>query len=80
MNGPVLWNSLPDSIRETEVPLRSRSKHFFLNVLFKKHFNVIFCKSGRLIVTSCFKLSMSFLSSLASVVEFLNQMKKNRRH
>ena len=39
------------------------------------------CKSGRLIVTSYdFKLSMLFLSSLASVVEFLNQMKRNRRY
>ena len=39
------------------------------------------CKSGRLIVTSYdFKLCMLFLSSLASVVEFLNQMKRNRRY
>ena len=38
------------------------------------------CKSGLLIVTSYFKLGMSFLSSLASVVEFLNQMKRNRRY
>ena len=29
------------------------------------------CKSGRSIVTSYFKLTMSFLSSLAPVVEFL---------
>ena len=38
------------------------------------------CKSGQLIVTSYFKVSMSFLSSLASVVEFLNQMKRNHRY
>ena len=38
------------------------------------------CKSGRLTETSYFKLSMSFLSSLASVVELLNQMKGNRRY
>ena len=31
-------------------------------------------------MTSHFKLSMSFLSSLASVVEFLNQMKRNHRY
>ena len=30
-----------------------------------------------IVVTSHVKLSMSFLSSLASVVEFLNQMKRN---
>ena len=37
-------------------------------------------KSGSIFVTSHFKLIMSFLSSLASVVEFLNQMKRNRRY
>ena len=34
----------------------------------------------RIVVTSHFKLSMSFLSSLASMVEFLNQMKRNHRY
>ena len=47
-------------------------------LFFKMQF-VKVCKSWRLFVTSYFKLSMSFLSSVASVVEFLNQMKRNRR-
>ena len=40
VNGPMLWNSLPNNIRNGIFKrlLRSRSKHFFLNV-FKKHFN-----------------------------------------
>ena len=33
-----------------------------------------------IVVQSLVKLSMSFLSSLASVVEFLNQMKRNHRY
>ena len=38
------------------------------------------CKSGSIILTSHFKLNVSFLSSLASVVEFLNHMKRNHRY
>ena len=35
-------------------------------------------KSGSIVVTSHFKLSMSFLGSLASVVEFLNQISEEK--
>ena len=70
----------------------SRIHHFYQNALhsncdltfttlalFLMQYVKVF-KSGSIVVTSHFKLSMSFLSSLASVVEFLNQMKRNHRY
>ena len=55
-----------------------RDLYSTLSLLFSMPY-VKVCRCGRLIVASYFKLSMSFLSSLASVVEFLNQMNRNRR-